>query len=68
MTEHKQTPVAPHPARPRKDRHADEQLPVGPRYHGDAWETAEENEPEEPSFDDEAPPTPPKAPPKTRKR
>ena len=57
MTEHKQTPVTPRPARPGRERRADEQRPAGPRYHGDAWETAEENEPEEPSFDDEAPPT-----------
>lgn len=47
------------PAKPSgRERPADEQRTHGPRYHGDAWETADEGEEEEPSFDDEAPPEP----------
>ena len=68
MTEHKQTPFARPPTHPGRERHDDEQRPAGPRFHGDAWETAAENEPDEPSFDDEAPPATPKAPPTTRRR
>jgi hypothetical protein len=59
-TEHKVPDVSPDPAHPGSERHADESRPGGPRYHGDAWETADEDEGEEPSFDDEAPPAPKK--------